>query len=69
MNSLTPDIKFGLVEILNMEIFYKEKEMLVKTAINKYVADCFDYLNNGKNFDLKVELKNEVPDNEIDNNV
>ncbi|CAI2656380.1 type II CRISPR-associated endonuclease Cas1 [Apilactobacillus kunkeei] len=69
MNSLTPDIKFGLVEILNMEIFYKEKEMLVKTAINKYVADCFDYLNDGKNFDLKVELKNEVPNNAIDNNV
>ncbi|TMT00583.1 type II CRISPR-associated endonuclease Cas1 [Apilactobacillus kunkeei] len=69
MNSLTPDIKFGLVEILNMEIFYKEKEMLVKTAINKYVADCFDYLNNGKIFDLKVELKNEVPNNAIDNNV
>ncbi|CAI2580088.1 CRISPR-associated endonuclease Cas1 [Apilactobacillus kunkeei] len=69
MNALTPDIKFGLVEILNMEIFYKEKEMLVKTAINKYVADCFDYLNNGKNFDLKVELKNEVPNNAIDNNV
>lgn len=69
MTSLTPDIKFGLVEILNMEIFYKEKEMLVKTAINKYVADCFDYLNDGKNFDLKVELKNEVPNNAIDNNV
>ncbi|CAI2578351.1 CRISPR-associated endonuclease Cas1 [Apilactobacillus kunkeei] len=69
MNSLTPDIKFGLVELLNMEIIYNGKEMLVKTAISKYVTDCLDYLNNGKSFDLKVELKNEVPNNAIDNNV
>ncbi|CAI2581534.1 CRISPR-associated endonuclease Cas1 [Apilactobacillus kunkeei] len=69
MNSLTPDIKFGLVEILNMEIFYREKEMLVKTAISKYVTDCLDYLNTGKQLNLKVELKNEVPNNAIDNNV
>ncbi|MCK8620417.1 type II CRISPR-associated endonuclease Cas1 [Apilactobacillus kunkeei] len=69
MNSLTPDIKFGLVEILNMEIFYREKEMLVKTAISKYVTDCLDYLNTGKQLNLKVELKIEVPNNAIDNNV
>lgn len=68
-NSLTPDIKFGLVEILNMEIKYNDKSMLVKTAINKYVNDCLDYLNTGKTNDLKVELINEVPNNAINDNV
>ena len=68
-NSLTPDVKFGLVEILNMEIKYNDKSMLVKTAISKYVNDCLDYLNTGKSNDLRVELKNEVPNNAINDNV
>lgn len=68
-NDLTPDIKFGLVEILNMEIKYNDKSMLVKTAISKYVSDCLDYLNTGKNNDLRVELIDEVPNNAINDNV
>ncbi|CAI2579601.1 CRISPR-associated endonuclease Cas1 [Apilactobacillus kunkeei] len=68
-DSLTPDVKYGLVEILNMEIKYNDKSMLVKTAINKYVNDCLDYLNTGKTNDLKVELINEVPNNAINDNV
>lgn len=52
-----------------MEIKYNDKSMLVKTAINKYVNDCLDYLNTGKTNDLKVELINEVSNNAINDNV
>lgn len=67
--SLTPDIKFGLVQLLNLEIMYNDKRMIVKNAITKYVSDCLDYLNNGRKKELKVEIINEVPNNALNDNV
>lgn len=68
-NSLTPDIKFGLVELLNLEIMYNGKNVILKNAISEYVKDCLDYLNNGKENEFKVEIKDEVPNNALSDNV
>ncbi|MCT6822901.1 MAG: type II CRISPR-associated endonuclease Cas1 [Apilactobacillus sp.] len=68
-DSLTPDVKFGLVQLLNLEIMYNDKKMILKNAINKYVSDCLDYLNDGIIKDYKVEIINEVPNNALNDNV
>jgi CRISP-associated protein Cas1 len=59
-NSLTPDIKFGLVSLLNSEIVYNHQNTILKNAISKYVSDCIKYLNDGQINDFEVEISNEV---------
>ena len=46
---LTPDVKFGLVDSLNLEITFNDKKMLVRNAINLYVSQCLNYFLNFKN--------------------
>ncbi|WP_270639254.1 type II CRISPR-associated endonuclease Cas1 [Ligilactobacillus salivarius] len=66
----TPDIKYGLVDLLNLEIKYNKKQMLLKNAIAKYVRDVIEYLNQETvEFDMEVEFTNEVPNNAINDNV
>lgn len=66
----TPDIKYGLVDLLNLEIKYNKKQMLLKNAITKYVRDVIEYLNQETvEFDMEVEFTNEVPNNAINDNV
>ena len=66
----TPDIKYGLVDLLNLEIKYNKKQMLLKNAITKYVRDVIEYLNQEiVEFDMEVEFTNEVPNNAINDNV
>jgi CRISP-associated protein Cas1 len=57
---LTPDIKFGLVSLLNSEIVYNHQNTILKNAISKYVSDCIKYLNDGQINDFEVEISNEV---------
>ncbi|UQS84795.1 type II CRISPR-associated endonuclease Cas1 [Apilactobacillus apisilvae] len=66
---LTPDIKFSLVELLNVEIIYNGKTMLLNNAIDKYTSDCLKYLTTGKSIKMEVELINEVPNNALNSNV
>lgn len=66
----TPDIKYGLVDLLNLEIKYNKKQMLLKNAITKYVRNVIEYLNQETvEFDMEVEFTNEVPNNAINDNV
>ncbi|TPR42407.1 type II CRISPR-associated endonuclease Cas1 [Apilactobacillus micheneri] len=68
-NQLTPDIKFSLVELLNVEIKYNGKNMVLNNAIDKYTDDCLNYLTTGKSIKIEVELINEVPNNALNSNV
>lgn len=67
---LTSDVKYGLVDLLNLEIRYKKKNTLLRTAIKKYVGDCLEYLGGRKkDFDSEVELKDEVSHHALNDNV
>ncbi|MGV0168473.1 type II CRISPR-associated endonuclease Cas1 [Furfurilactobacillus sp. WILCCON 0119] len=69
-NELTPDIKFGLVELLNLEIDFNGKTMLVRNALTEHVRNCVNYLS-GDDDGLKIEVKipNEVSNNAINGHV
>ncbi|MCL0329846.1 type II CRISPR-associated endonuclease Cas1 [Apilactobacillus xinyiensis] len=68
-NDFTPDIKFGLVELLNIEIIYNGEVTILKNAIEKYTDDCLNFLTNGKPTKIEVDFINEVPNNALNDNV
>ena len=70
IETFSPDIKFGLVELLSMEIKFNKKKTLLSNALSKYIRDCFKFLD-GKldNMKIEVELTNEVPNDAINDNV
>lgn len=70
ITELTPDIKYGLVELLSLEIKYNGKNTLLSNAIGFYVRDCLRYLS-GKmdNVQIEMEFTNEVPNDAINDNV
>lgn len=70
ITAFTPDIKFGLVELLSLEIKYKNKRMLLSTAIELYCRTCLDYLD-GRVDEIEgvMELVSEVPNYAINDNV
>lgn len=58
----TPDVKYGLVDAMNLELKYNGHKMLLRNVIPKYVQTCLDYLDgNRDNVEIEVELTNEVP--------
>lgn len=69
-NELTPDIKYGLVDALNLELEYNNKTMLLRNIITDYVRKCIDYLNEKtENIKFEVNFKNEVPNNALNGHV
>ncbi|HIX02309.1 MAG TPA: type II CRISPR-associated endonuclease Cas1, partial [Candidatus Ligilactobacillus excrementigallinarum] len=69
-NELTPDIKYGLVDMLNVELEYNGKTMLLRNIIPDYVRKCLNYLNNETDsIDIEVNFKDEVPNNAINGHV
>lgn len=69
-NELTPDIKYGLVDMLNLKLKYNGKNMLLRNIITLYVRNCIDYLNYElKNIDFEVNFEDEVPDNAFNGHV
>lgn len=70
MINLTPDIKFGLVELLNLELNYNDQTMILRNALTKHVQNCLNFMNDSKdNLIVKVEMIHEVPNNAIISNV
>ena len=69
-NELTPDVKYGLVRLLNLEIRFNGKNMLLRNALTEHVRNCLGYLS-GEKPELKVEMEfiNEVSNNAINDNV
>lgn len=70
IKEFTPDIKYGLVELLSLRIIYNGDRMILGNAINQYVHDCLRYLD-GNLFEMNIELEvdYEVPNDAIDDNV
>lgn len=71
IKQLTPDIKYGLVELLSLEIKYNNKKTILSNAISKYVHDCLCFLS-GKTKELpemEMALTNEVPNDALNDNV
>ncbi|QQC13704.1 type II CRISPR-associated endonuclease Cas1 [Pediococcus acidilactici] len=69
-NQLTPDIKYGLVELLSLELKYNGKKMILRNVITDHVRNCLKYLAGKANsFTIEMELSDEVPNNAINDNV
>lgn len=67
---LTPDVKYGLVELLSLEITFNGKKMLLKNAISEYVRNCLNFLSgNSSKMNIEVGFTNEVPSYAINDNV
>lgn len=70
INEFTSYVKYGLVDMLNVELDYNDKTMLLRNIIPNYVKKCIDYLNKEKDLvDIEVNFKDEVPNNAINGDV
>lgn len=58
-DEFTPDIKIGLVSLLDLEIGFNGHQTIVSHAITTYIADCLHYLSS-ETEELKIEVK--LPD-------
>lgn len=65
-NEFTPDIKYGLVDLLNLELVFNGKKGLLRNIIGDYVNDCLRFLNQEINhINVEVTIPNEVSSREI----
>ncbi|BDR59987.1 type II CRISPR-associated endonuclease Cas1 [Lactobacillus xylocopicola] len=71
ITELTPDIKYGLVELLNLEIKFNGKKTLLTNAINGYVQSCLRFLSEESKAlpGMEMSLTNEVPNDALNDNV
>ena len=71
IKELTPDIKYGLVELLSLEIKFNGKKTLLTNAITIYVRECLKFLSgeSKKIPEMEMSLTNEVPNNALNDNV
>lgn len=61
INDLTPDVKFGLVRLFDLEMTYQGKKELFSNVVEKYVGQCLKYLNaEVDQIRIEVEVPNEV---------
>lgn len=69
-NELTPEIKIGLVDNMNVVINYDGKNTLLRNAIADHVGRCLRYLNGEiEEVQIEVKLTNEVSSDETDGDV
>lgn len=67
---INPLVKYGLVDLLNLEVKINGKSELLRNAMSQYVRECLSYLNADKDaIELEVKLPNEVSNNEINGHV
>ncbi|MCX8725992.1 type II CRISPR-associated endonuclease Cas1 [Lactobacillus sp. B4007] len=71
IKQLTPDIKYGLVELLSLKIEYNNKKTILSNAISEYVHDCLCFLNEKTKElpEMEMALTNEVPNDALNDNV
>lgn len=68
-NDFTPDIKFGLVDLLNLKMKYNSQNTILRNAITKHVDNCLKYLS-GEIDKIKIEVEiSEVSNNAINGHV
>lgn len=67
---LTPDIKYGLVELLSLEIVFNGKKTLLSNAISIYVRKCLRFLDGDLDqMRIEMSISNEVPSHALNDNV
>lgn len=70
IKAFTPDVKYGLVELLSLEIEFNGRKYILANALTVYVRNCLRYLDGElERYDVKVGLTNEVPNDAINDNV
>ena len=71
IKELTPDIKYGLVELLSLEIKFNGKSTLLTNAITVYTRECLKFLSGDRKElpEMEMSLTNEVPNNALNDNV
>lgn len=70
INDLTPDIKFGLARLLEVNMVFNGKKEILSNAVDRYVAICLHYLSGETDqVRIEVEVPNEVSDHAINDNV
>lgn len=70
IRDFTPDIKYGLVDLLNVQLTYNHQNTILRNAIPKYVDQCLNYL--GEVTDqvrIEVALPSEVSSHAINGHV
>lgn len=69
-NEFTSYVRWGLVDAMHLEIEYNGVSMLTENAIHQYVRECLAYLSGEQDeIEIKVGIKNEVPNNALDGHV
>ncbi|WP_416353196.1 type II CRISPR-associated endonuclease Cas1 [Agrilactobacillus fermenti] len=69
-NELTPDIKYGLVRLLNLEISFNGKHMLLRNALTEHVRNCLAYLSQSKDaLEIEMGFLDEVSNHAINDHV
>lgn len=69
-DELTPDVRWGLVDAINLEISYNHHKTILRTALDQYIRSCLAYLNGEQEeMEIEVELPNEVPSNALNGHV
>lgn len=69
-NEFTPDVKIGLVDLLNIELRFNGHQTRLSNAITEHVANCLHFLSEEVDqVKVEVELPDEVSSNAINGHV
>lgn len=61
LRDFTPDIKYGLVDLLNVALVFNGQKTILRNAITKHVGNCLNYLaQTTDKIRIEVEIPNEV---------
>lgn len=69
-NDFTPDIKFGLARLFELEMTYAGKKETLSNVVEKHVVTCLKYLNEETDqIRIEVEVPHEVSSDAINDYV
>lgn len=70
IRDFTPDVKYGLVDLLNVNLKFNGQQTILRNAIPKHVGNCLHYLGEETNqIKIEVEIPNEVSSYAINGHV
>lgn len=70
LKDFTPDVRYGLVELLSLQIKYNGKAILLANAIDLFIKECLGYLSSDVDkLESVMDFVNEVPNHAIVDNV
>lgn len=70
LTDFTPDVKIGLIDLLNVELKFNGQKTIMRRAIVQHVSNCLNYLSGeADKIRIEVELPNEVSYHAINDHV